>query len=704
MKTKFSLLGRVLMITAALALMVPLAAQATAYTWTGAGTGANLSIWNTPTNWGNVAFPNAYTDTATIASGGANRPVQLSTTALLGVASGNALTIGGASSGTTTNSLDILSGGLLGMQGGISIGTRRTLQIESGGILRNDAASSATTYAITGAPILNGGTMSSLNGGGWSLSSALNGWGTISAPITTSSTISANVANQTLHITGNVSVSAQRALGAGSTYVSGALLSIEGGTITGLGGIGGNAITNYNKVDLRGHFDGISLFNDAAYNLANFGGWNYFNLTGNSTWNNGSLNIMNFNGYQLDVTGTVGNGAASGLGLNVGTGTLNHPGSTAATLSGDIMTLSGGKITSSASTFNIGTQINGYGTLSGLLNITGGIIASGGSVGTPQTLTVDGTTGTGITGSSASWGASANTTLDLQGKIGFGLIGGLLPGAGAVALDGTTIAVGTTALSVGPGAVNVTNNSFLTSTGAGRFNSDANLTVQSGKTLNASGATFTNSNLGTVNVLAGATANWGDFTNNGVYKSDPSTQTFNNLTVGSTGSIQAQAGDLYKVSGNFTNNSTQNTAWNTSAATLAFFTGTSSAHNVALAGADAGAHQAGYTNNFAWGTLDLTGQTLALSDGNATPGGALYVGTITGETIASGQVTDITGNGFNIYYEPGLNLDLHGQTFSLLNGGKLAPVPVPPSVLLLGSGLLGLVGLGWRRRKNELVS
>jgi hypothetical protein len=271
-----------------------------------------------------------------------------------------------------------------------------------------------------------------------------------------------------------------------------------------------------------------------------------------------------------------------------------------------------------------------------------------------------------------------------------------------VNLDGATLAAGAGAavINLNAGTVNVTNNSTL----SGTILSDANLTVQSGKTLNASGATFTNSNLGTVNVLAGATANWGDFTNNGVYKSDPSTQTFNNLTVGSTGSIQTQAGDLYKVSGNFTNNSTQNTAWNTSAATLAFFTGTSSAHNVALAGADAGQHQAGYTNNFAWGTLDLTGQTLALSDGNATHGGALYVGTITGETIASGQVTDITGNGFNIYYEPGLNLDLHGQTFSLLNGGKLAPVPVPPSVLLLGSGLLGLVGLGWRRRKNELVS
>ena len=28
-------------------------------------------------------------------------------------------------------------------------------------------------------------------------------------------------------------------------------------------------------------------------------------------------------------------------------------------------------------------------------------------------------------------------------------------------------------------------------------------------------------------------------------------------------------------------------------------------------------------------------------------------------------------------------------------------VPIPPSALLLGTGILGLVGLGWRRRKTS---
>jgi hypothetical protein len=35
---------------------------------------------------------------------------------------------------------------------------------------------------------------------------------------------------------------------------------------------------------------------------------------------------------------------------------------------------------------------------------------------------------------------------------------------------------------------------------------------------------------------------------------------------------------------------------------------------------------------------------------------------------------------------------------SILTG---APVPIPPTALLLGSGLLGLAGFGWRRKKNQ---
>ena len=40
------------------------------------------------------------------------------------------------------------------------------------------------------------------------------------------------------------------------------------------------------------------------------------------------------------------------------------------------------------------------------------------------------------------------------------------------------------------------------------------------------------------------------------------------------------------------------------------------------------------------------------------------------------------------------------NTGNIVGGPLSNPVPLPPSALLLGSGLLGLVGLGWRRRKT----
>ena len=473
MKFKFSLLSRVLMIIAALTLMVPLAAQATGYTWTGT---ASTTDWATSGNWNVSGVPSTYSDQATINYLSAHPTVTLNTTEFLGAASGNALTIGAKSpnSGSTVYALTIGSGGLLGMQGGISIGSRRTLIIDAGGTLRNDAASSATTYTIAGTPILTGGTISSLNGGGWSVT-GISGYGTISAPITTTGIISNNVANQTLHITGNVNTGAQRGLGGTNTFASGALFSIEGGTITGTAS--GAGITNYNLVNLRGTFDNITLYADGNYNQATPGDWNYFNLTGDSSWNNGALNIMKFNGYKLDVTGTVTNFASSGLGVDVGTGTLNNPGTAVTTIgNGNTITLAGGSITGAAGSegFKFATNLKGYGTISTPVEIdaSGGLQVSGGTL------------------------AVTNTTVNNVGGAGISIASGA--------------------------AINMTN----------------------------------------------STANWGNLTNNGAYISDPSTQTFNTLTVGSTGYIHASAGDTYIVNADFVNNSTQTGSWNTTARDL----------------------------------------------------------------------------------------------------------------------------------------
>jgi hypothetical protein len=198
-------------------------------------------------------------------------------------------------------------------------------------------------------------------------------------------------------------------------------------------------------------------------------------------------------------------------------------------------------------------------------------------------------------------------------------------------------------------------------------------------------------------------------TDGGEYHSDPSTQTFDNLIVESEGCIMADLSyqDTYIIRNNFQNQSTQRASWNTTQAILNFITGPDAAHDLYIPGTDQGATSAGYINNFAWSTLDLTGQTVNLFDGTGTNGGALYVEAITGVDFAGLTVNNIVGSNtvvLNIYYDPNdpLNGYLNADTYAFAIGqGHLIPTPVPASVLLFGSGLLGLGLLGRRRKKKN---
>ncbi len=76
--------------------------------------------------------------------------------------------------------------------------------------------------------------------------------------------------------------------------------------------------------------------------------------------------------------------------------------------------------------------------------------------------------------------------------------------------------------------------------------------------------------------------------------------------------------------------------------------------------------------------------------------GAFY----TRELLLAGglsQIANITGNGVDIYYDPGnaANAYLGGQMYALTNGGFIAPVPEPATGTLVL--LLALPAL-WRRR------
>jgi hypothetical protein len=217
-----------------------------------------------------------------------------------------------------------------------------------------------------------------------------------------------------------------------------------------------------------------------------------------------------------------------------------------------------------------------------------------------------------------------------------------------------------------------------------------------------------------------ANVTWGGtFTNNGAYISDPSTQSFNNLIVGGSGYLIGETGDKFSISGNFIN-STKSGLWNTAQATLSF-TG-NNLHALYVPGQDLGPSMAGYINNFAWGGLDITGQNLLLASTNGTPNAALYVGSILGVSFVDNTISNMQAVRLDpvfIYYDsllsensylnsltytfPGGQLvPIDGELASITPPGVLlppgypaAPVPLPPTLLLLGSSLLGLAG--WRR-------
>jgi hypothetical protein len=204
----------------------------------------------------------------------------------------------------------------------------------------------------------------------------------------------------------------------------------------------------------------------------------------------------------------------------------------------------------------------------------------------------------------------------------------------------------------------------------------------------------------------------GHFQNNNVYTSTTSTQAFvQDLAVAPSGYLVANISSVFSFQGNFDNESTQNTLWNTDNAQMQFVGPSGTIHSLFIPGLDVGLTPT--ADNFNWYSLNIAGQIVYLQDGNGTSGGAQYVRVLTGAVLSGNVVTNIFGNTvstLNIYYDPDLaaNFYLHGLTYDFANGpghgqliadGPITPTPLPPSALLLGSGLLGLGLLGWRRKR-----
>ncbi len=247
-------------------------------------------------------------------------------------------------------------------------------------------------------------------------------------------------------------------------------------------------------------------------------------------------------------------------------------------------------------------------------------------------------------------------------------------------------------------------NTGMLTIGTGYNNQVSNFTVKGGDTTNATGAT--------IHVTNSTATFGGTFLNNGAYISDPSTNYFNDLTVGSTGYLSGGSGDIFDVKGNFLNDSTDTTDWNTAAATLEFSTGTGTGHDLTTLDPAA----------FNWGDLNLySGNTLTLlSD--------FYVSDVTGFDFSGNDVTNVYST-FDIFYDPSVDLALNDMQYLLVNGGCLVPdgtdvsapgfvcvaanngggggttgVPEPTTILIFAAGLAGLASQTRRLVRRKLAA
>lgn len=289
--------------------------------------------------------------------------------------------------------------------------------------------------------------------------------------------------------------------------------------------------------------------------------------------------------------------------------------------------------------------------------------------------------------------------------------GGITKNTGTISSTNFCITIPGTAYLTGGGIVNFRGGSFYSS-GGGALDSDNNIIGNgtfSAALINRGILTATANTYGNTLTVTGAvthTGTTGDvFVGSGAL--DTATLALqnnlgaHNFTLNQAATLNVASGKTITLNGNFNNYANNTSQWQPAAGFNLVMTGNGSTFEVG--GKDYGSVGTGFSSNFNLAILNLPATAdLILEDlyNNGNQGGvhgtpeALYISSLTG---SSGAVLDLNHLWCYVLQD--------GVPYALPDGlynnvlVENSPVPIPGSVLLLGSGILGLAG--WRRFRKS---